>query len=182
MITLGLIADTHIPDRARQLHPRVLPVFEQAQVQEILHAGDISTEGVLVQLEAVAPVYAVRGNRDWLALHRLPSKLLLNFDNVLIGLTHGHGGVRHYISKRLEYIFRGYRLEMFLPDVQAAFPEAQVIVFGHTHRPLQRWVNGQLIINPGSPHCPEEEDTPPSIGLLRIHAGGEVQSELVWLE
>jgi putative phosphoesterase len=180
-ITLGVIGDTHVPDRARQLHPLILPTFKQAKVQAILHAGDVSTMGVLAQLDDIAPVHAVRGNRDWVALRQLPYKLVLYFYGMEIGLTHGHGGVRHYLLKRIEYLFRGYQLEMFLPDVRATFPEARVIVFGHTHRPLQLWVDGQFIFNPGSPHCPEEEDTPPSVGLLHLHPGGQVESELIWL-
>ncbi len=131
--------------------------------------------------DEIAPVYAVRGNRDWIALRQLPKKLLLNFSGVEIGLVHGHGGLRHYLLKRIEYLFRGYRLEMFLPNVRAAFPQARVIVFGHTHRPLQLWVDGQFIFNPGSPHCPEGKNTPPSVGLLHINSGGQVESELVWL-
>jgi putative phosphoesterase len=180
-ITLGVIGDTHLPDRVRQLHPLVLPAFKQANVGAILHAGDISTIKVLAQLDEIAPVYAVRGNRDWIALRHLPKKLLLDFSGVEIGLIHGHGGLRHYLLKRFEYMFRGNRLEMFLPNVRAAFPQARVIVFGHTHRPLQLWVDGQFIFNPGSPHCPEGKNTPPSVGLLHINSGGQVESELVWL-
>ena len=64
MIRLGVISDTHIPDRARRLNERVIPVFREAGVSAILHAGDVSTPRVLKQLEEVAPVYATRGNRD----------------------------------------------------------------------------------------------------------------------
>ena len=66
MITLGVVADTHVPDRARQINPDLLRVLRQAQVQAILHAGDVCSQVVLDQLGQIAPVYAVRGNRDWI--------------------------------------------------------------------------------------------------------------------
>src|SRR5687768_1713811 len=104
MLTIGVISDTHIPDRARGLNPRVIPLFQQAQVDAILHAGDISTPRVLEQLSRVAPVYAVRGNRDWVALRRLPKSLRLTFDGVVIGLAHGHGHWWNYLIDRVDYI------------------------------------------------------------------------------
>jgi putative phosphoesterase len=64
MTTLGVLADTHIPDRVPTLNPRVIQVFRQAQVSAILHAGDVSVPQVLAELEKIAQVYAVRGNRD----------------------------------------------------------------------------------------------------------------------
>jgi predicted phosphodiesterase len=60
-----------------------------------------------------------------------------------------------------------------------AFPNAAAIVFGHTHRPLNQKVSGKLLFNPGSPHCPDKKDIAPSVGLLHIHAGGEVDGEIV---
>jgi putative phosphoesterase len=182
MITLGILADTHIPDRARGLNPRVLQVFEQAGVDQILHAGDISVPDVLEQLGRVAPVHAVRGNRDWIALKNLPAEMLLSFDGVQVGLTHGHGRVWNYFIDRVKYIIGGYRLEIFQPRLLASFPQARVIVFGHTHRPLNLRVEGKLLFNPGSVHFPDKKGTPPSFGLLHIQNGGSVEGELIWLD
>lgn len=182
MATLGVLADTHIPDRARYLNPQVLLVFEQAGVEAILHAGDVSVPGVLEQLESVAPVYAVRGNRDWVALKSLPAALQLNFNGAIVGLTHGHGHVWNYFIDRLKYILWGYRLEIFLPRLLATFPTAKVIVFGHTHRPLNIQVDGKLLFNPGSVHFPDDKDTSPSVGLLHLNQGGGAEGELIWLD
>ena len=179
MITLGIIADTHIPDRKRELNPVVLEVFRNGKVGAILHAGDISTASVLSTLEEIAPVYAVRGNRDWVALKHLPANRLLTFNGVQVGITHGHGNLRHYLIKRVEYVLKGYHVEMFLPAVRAQFPTADVIVFGHTHRPYIQREGSCLILNPGSPHVPEGKETPPSVALLHIQPGGEYASELV---
>jgi hypothetical protein len=181
MLTLGVISDTHVPDRARCLGQRALDVFSSARVDAILHAGDISIRRVLDQLGELAPVHAVRGNRDWAALSKLPVRLELEYGGVNIGLVHGHGRWNEYLVDRVEYIVRGYRLEMFQPRLVAAFPKANVIVFGHTHRPLNQWVDGALLFNPGSPHFPDVKSIAPSVGLLHLGAGGEVVGELIEL-
>lgn len=182
MIKLGVISDTHIPDRARRLNERVIPIFQKAGVSVILHAGDVSTPRVLRELENVAPVYATRGNRDWLLLRYLPPTIQLNFNGVTIGLTHGHGGLRNYLVSRVKYMLGGYRIELFKPRLLETFPKARVIIFGHTHRILNQWSNGQLLFNPGSCQVPDLNITPPSVGLLTIYQSGVVEGEIVMLE
>lgn len=182
MIKLGVISDTHIPDRARRLNEHVIPIFQKAGVSAILHAGDVSTPSVLRQLENIAPVYATRGNRDWVLLRYLPTTIQLNLNGVRIGLTHGHGGLRNYLIGRIKFMVGGYRMEMFKPGLLETFPEANVIIFGHTHRILNQWSNGQLLFNPGSSQVPDLNLTPPSVGLLTIHQNGVVEGEIVMLE
>lgn len=178
---VGVISDTHVPDRRRDLHPGVIPLFRQAGVEAILHAGDVSVGQVLIELGQVAPVYAVRGNRDWVAMRQLPNTLRLNFAGVTLGMAHGHGHWWNYVANRAEYLLRGFRLEMFLPRLLEAFPDVQVIVFGHIHRPLNLLVDGRLIFNPGSPHFPDGQEITPSVGLLTIEAVGKVKGEIVYL-
>lgn len=182
MITLGVISDTHIPDRARSLDRLALDVFQSAKVDAILHAGDVSTPRVITQLTEIAPVHAVRGNRDWVALSHLPYHSLLSIEGVKVGLTHGHGRWWNYVVDRVNYMVNGYRLEMFQPRLIEAFPHARVIVFGHTHRPLVHWVGDVLLFNPGSPHFPDIQTDAPSVGLLQLDAGGEVSAKIVLLE
>jgi hypothetical protein len=62
IVRIGVLADTHIPDRAKELHPDIIPIFQQHEVDRIIHAGDICVPSVLEQLTKVAPVDAVRGN------------------------------------------------------------------------------------------------------------------------
>jgi putative phosphoesterase len=179
-IYLGLIADTHIPDRVENLHPDVLPIFREAGVSAILHAGDVSMPQVISELETVAPVYAVRGNRDIYHLRHLPMFRLLHFGDVPVGLVHGQGNLWFYLYEKVKIFTVGYQLEFYLPYLFRTFPHADVIVFGHSHMPVIRWVNGKLIINPGSVSCPNREYLP-SIGLLRIEED-KVEGELVWLK
>jgi putative phosphoesterase len=171
MTTLGVISDTHIPDRAPRLNPRVLEVFRRADVQQILHAGDIMTQAVLDELAQVAPVRAVCGNRDVWNLKHLPRHLQLEVDGVRIGLTHGHGTLSNYIYEKFDIALKGKRVGRYLQRVVADFPEADVIVFGHLHVPGILNLEGKLVLNPGSACCPYPRSLKPSVGLLHIQSG-----------
>lgn len=181
-ITIGLIADTHVPDRTRGLHARVLPLFEQANVSAILHAGDISVPRLLAQLAEVAPVLAVRGNRDLFAFDDLPLSRSLEFGGVHIGLAHGHMGWRNYLRDKLRYLLRGPQtFDFYAQQVCAQFPNEDVVVFGHNHDPMLRHRAGQLVINPGSACCQVLPAKPPSVGLLHIR-DGKASAEIAFLD
>jgi putative phosphoesterase len=181
MVKLGVLADTHVPDKARDLNHKTFSVFADAGVEAILHAGDISVPRVLAELQRVAPVYAVRGNRDWLRLKHLPPKLTLTVEGLTIGLTHGHGRVLDYLVEKILFIKWGYQFKRHRRVLAAIFPQAAVIVFGHSHIPTNVWVNGKLYFNPGSASL-YENNLPPSVGLLHVQAGGQVNGEIVPLE
>jgi putative phosphoesterase len=181
MTILGVLADTHVPDRVRALSPESTAIFKDADVDAILHAGDVIVPAVLRALSTIAPVYAVRGNRDWLALRHLPASRWLEFEGVKIALTHGHGWLWHYLVDKVREYHEGYQAERYQPYLLSAFPEAGVIVFGHTHRPMNQWVKGKLLFNPGSPHPLDPEKAAPSLGLLTIRAGGEVEGKIISL-
>ena len=149
MLAIGVIADTHIPDRASHLHPKALATLQEAGVAAILHAGDICSSKVLDQLDAIAPVHAVQGNRDMWRLSHLPMNLSLEFEGVQIGMTHGHGGLVNYLSQKLSYFIAGYQVAKFQAGLRREFPQAKVIVFGHTHRSENTWAQGVLLFNPG---------------------------------
>lgn len=180
MITIGVIADTHIPDRMRHLHPGVLPIFREARVNAILHAGDVCVARILQDLEEIAPVFVVRGNRDWVRLGHLPFNRILTFEGVKIVLAHGHGGWREYLVDKVHYALFGMQPSRYRNRLLVSFPQAQVIVYGHLHAPYNDWIDGKLFFNPGSPSCPEKR-LPPSVGLLHIRIGGEVEGEIIHL-
>jgi uncharacterized protein len=182
MVTLGILSDTHVPDRVRSLKPAVISIFREEKVDAILHAGDISQPNVLALLQEIAPVYAVRGNRDWPQLQMLPTTLLLEFEGVKVGLTHSHGSLRVYLLDKVRTLFQGAQFERYLRRALSAFPQAKVVVFGHTHIPVQRWINGQLCRNPGSAACPDNKAPAPSIGLVRIGPAGSVNVEIRYFD
>ena len=147
---IGVVADTHIPDRLKKLPPSV---FEKLRgVDVILHAGDLSAAHVVKDLETIAPVLTVQGNRDIITRYgwTLPTDRLIEIGEVRIGLTHGHGGVKGYIAEKLRYHTLGYNVERTVDRVQSRFKDVEAVVFGHTHRPYNKMCNGVLIFNPGS--------------------------------
>ncbi len=182
MTTLGVLADTHIPDRAPRLNPRVKQVFQGANVKAILHAGDVSVPRVLEELGQVAPVYAVRGNRDVFYLRNLPLQIQLDFEGVAIGMTHGHGTFSRYMIDRLILPVRRRMVEQCLQRVLHTFPQADVIIFGHLHMPFNFHRAGKLLFNPGSSSYPQPRSEPPSIGLLHIDPPGKPRGEIIPLK
>ncbi|HSB67542.1 MAG TPA: YfcE family phosphodiesterase [Anaerolineales bacterium] len=182
MITLGVLADTHIPDRAAELPPKVLLCFKEAQVGAILHAGDVSVPRVLKQLEQIAPVYAVQGNRDIYALSRLPLQMRLNFEGVSIGLAHGHGTFSSYMVDKFHRQLHGRLVERYIQRMLLTFPEMDVIVFGHLHVACNFRLDGKLLFNPGSTSYPWPRMSPPTFGLLKLAQGMEPHGEIIELQ
>lgn len=131
---IGVLADTHIPNRGRFLPEEMLKAFEGVDL--ILHAGDILTPEVLTILVSIAPTVAVAGNNDPadLALALGTQKELL-LNGYRIGLTHGHVGEGKSTVERALSHFHG----------------ADCVVFGHSHMPYCEWHTGTLAFNPGSP-------------------------------
>jgi putative phosphoesterase len=171
LVTLGLIADTHIPDRSRGLHLLVLPTFEHAGVTTILHAGDICVPAVLRELEQVAPVLAVRGNRDWFVSRDLPMQRRITMDGVQIGMTHGHASWAHYVRDKLRFlIFGPQSFEHFMNRAVSLLPGADVVVFGHNHEPMVKVLGETLVVNPGSACCQALPGRRPTIALLHLEA------------
>jgi putative phosphoesterase len=166
---IGLIADTHVPDRSRQLNPAVLPAFDKAGVSRILHAGDISVPRVLQQLEELAPVLAVRGNRDWFGFSDLPMQRVIEIDGKRIGLIHGHGSWGIYLRDKARFLLRGPRsFEFFMQRAIGLIRDVDVLVFGHNHEPMIKEKDGVLVVNPGSACCQVLPGRPPTVGLLHI--------------
>jgi putative phosphoesterase len=145
---LGVIADTH-----GLLRPEVFQAF--AEVDHILHAGDVGPIDVLTELESLAPVTAVYGNTDRDEVRdRLPQVAAIELDGFDIIVTHGD------------------QLGSPTPEnLNAAFPEAQIIVFGHTHRPLLTIVDVVVtVMNPGGAGH-RRFGLPPSVGILELEPG-----------
>jgi hypothetical protein len=145
---LGLIADTHGKVRA-QVHE----VFRKVDL--ILHAGDLGNADVLEELELLAPVTAVYGNVDTPVMkRRLPQMAKLEVDDLRFVVTHGD----QLASREPEAI-------------RQAFPDAEVIVFGHTHKALiHNFPDFSVVINPGAAG-PVRFDCKPSVAILETEPG-----------
>lgn len=141
---IGLISDTH-----GTLRPRVLEVFEGVDV--ILHAGDIGDLDIITELEALAPVHAVHGNTDHHEITiRYGDPIELTLAGVRITVTHGH------------------RLGAPTPPLlREHFPDADVVIYGHTHVPLFDRKDVPILINPGAAG-PARFKLKPSVALLEL--------------
>jgi len=155
-VRLGIISDTH-----DLLRPEVFAVFQG--VDRILHAGDVGDPGLLVELEAIAPVTAVWGNTDGSELRAmLPEVVETRIEGFDFLLLHGH------------------QLGVPTPErLNLAYPTAEVIIFGHTHKPLLTIVDQVVtVMNPGGAG-PRRFDLPASVGILELEPGIPPRGRLV---
>jgi putative phosphoesterase len=157
-VRLGVISDTH-----GLLRVEVLEVFEG--VDHILHGGDVGDWDVMVGLQAVAPVTAVYGNVDDLEIRaRLPQVAEVELDGFRIVVTHGD------------------QLGSPTPaKLHEAFPDAEIILYGHTHKPLLELVDKTVtVMNPGGAGAPRF-GLLPSVGILELEPGIPPRGRIVRL-
>ena len=156
-----VLADTHAPSRWRSCPPRVAAHLRGADL--ILHAGDVCTADVLDELAAYAPVHAVRGNNDGpdVAAWGAPDTLELGLGGVRLAMIHD-SGPRSGRPARL----------------RGRFPDAGLVVFGHSHIPVDLAADGQRIFNPGSP-TDRRREPHGTIGVLDIDGGRLVAAAIV---
>jgi len=128
---IGVISDTHAR-HCSQLPQNLLKALEKVDL--IVHAGDIVTMDVIRGLETVAPVKGVCGNMDLPEVRlAFPEKLVIEIGGRKIGVMHGSGG-----PAGLENL------------VTQAFPEVDIIIFGHSHIAVNKMLAGIKLFNPGS--------------------------------
>ena len=156
---IGLISDTHIPDRARILPQNVIDAF--SDVDLILHAGDLTSPKVIDELEDIAPVMAVQGNMDGANGINLPKAKVIEAEDLRIGLVHGEVYPRAD-TQQLLYLAKELNVD--------------ILVSGHSHQPKIEQLEGILLLNPGSPIVPRLADR--TVMLLEIN-NKEVDVEIV---
>lgn len=156
---IGVISDTH-----GKLRPQVFEVF--ADVDHILHGGDVGAMDILTELEALAPVTAVYGNTDGSEIRaRCPQIAQMQLDGFIVVITHGD-----------QFGSPSPRV------VRDAFPDAEIIVYGHTHQPRLELVDQTVtVMNPGAAG-PPRFGIPPSVGILELEPGIPPRARLVPLD
>jgi hypothetical protein len=152
IITIGLISDTH-----GLLRPQALAALEGSDI--LLHAGDIGDQKILDALAEIAPVTAVRGNNDMGAWAKhLPDETDIRIAGITLHLLHDLAQLK----------------------IDPVATATDVIVSGHSHRPLSRRDQGVLYINPGSAG-PRRFTLPIAVARLRVQ-DGEIVDELIEIQ
>jgi uncharacterized protein len=153
---LGVISDTH-----GLLRPEVFLLFEG--VDRILHAGDIGPLDLLTELEAIAPVTAVWGNTDGFDVRRTVPEVV---ETEILGFRF--------------LLLHGHQLGSPTPAaINRAYPDADVVIFGHTHRPLLTVVDQVVtVMNPGGAGR-RRFDLPASAGIMELEPGIPPRARLV---
>ena len=150
---IGVMADSH-----GYLDPAILELF--AGVMHIVHAGDIMDPQILATLATVAPVTAVAGNLD-------TGKLAETLPREAVGELPGITFVVCHKRKRL--------LKRLAAGKIAIGPRGlapNLVVFGHEHIPSAVWVDGMLLLNPGTASSPYEEDDDPTVAIVQVESTG----------
>ncbi len=142
---LGLISDTH-----GLLRPRVHEALNGVDL--ILHAGDVGGQDILTELRLIAPVKAVYGNTDPPGDPGLSKEILIEVGGTRVHVSHGH------------------EVGSPTPAALATLYDADVVVYGHTHRQLVTPLDGRLFVNPGAAG-PRRFNLKPSVARLTIEKG-----------
>jgi uncharacterized protein len=159
---IAVISDTHMPKGERALPPECVERIRAAEAT--IHAGDFSAASVLAELESLCPrVHAVHGNVDDAELRRrLPEAAKIGLGGHSVAVVHDSGSSRGRLAR-----------------MRARFPDADAVIFGHSHLPLHEEEDGFQIFNPGSPT--ERRRAPRrSMGLLHPGEHG-LRFEHLWL-
>jgi putative phosphoesterase len=151
---IAVLADTHMPKGGRTLPERAVALLGEAGAT--LHAGDFFAVETLHEVESLSrgPVHAVRGNVDRPDLRKLlPETLEVDLGGARVAMIHDSGPAKGRLGR-----------------MRRLFPDADAVVFGHSHLPLHEEADGFQIFNPGSPT--ERRRAPRhSMGILRVDAG-----------
>lgn len=128
---VGLISDTHAPRFWKAMPPAVARAFDGVEV--ILHAGDVCTPDVLDELATLAPVHVALGNNDGADIAGEPV-MRLTLAGVRTVVVHETGPATGR-----------------MPRLRRRYPDADLVVFGHSHIPWDDTLDGLRAVNPGSP-------------------------------
>jgi uncharacterized protein len=160
-VRIVVLADTHAPRRWRACPPRVARELRGADL--ILHAGDVCTAAVLQELAQYAPVAAVIGNNDGpdVADWGATPTAELDLDGLRVAMLHDSGPAAGRLMR-----------------MRRAFPRAELVVFGHSHIPLDQSASGLRIFNSGSP-TDRRRQPHGTLGVLRVESGELAEAAIV---
>nr|QEO73962.1 hypothetical protein [uncultured bacterium] len=156
-----VLSDTHAPRRWKSCPPEVAKHLRQADV--ILHGGDVCVAQVLDELATYAPVIAVCGNNDGpdVAEWGAPETVELDLAGLRVAMIHDSGPATGRTAR-----------------MRRRFPDADLVVFGHSHIPMDVTGDGVRVFNPGSP-TDRRRQPHGTIGLFDIEDGELLAARIV---
>jgi putative phosphoesterase len=172
-ILIGLLSDTHVPQRTNALPESVIDDFINRKVDYVFHLGDFTSfdvYGKLIETFGKDKVVAVKGNMDFDSKIKeaLPDTLEFKIYEFNVLLLHGMGGPNMIIKRLIK------KLDLLNSDYD-------IVIFGHTHRPVNEKHNGILFFNPGTTTPIDNKFTViSSYGYLKI-SKDKIEPEIVYI-
>lgn len=156
-----VISDTH---RKNENYLKI--VEDLGAIDMVIHLGDVEGSEYTIQEAVSCPVEIVAGNNDFFS--ELPSEKMLQIGKYRVMITHGH---RYYIGMGNEMLKR-----------EAVAAGADIVMYGHTHRPVIDISKDITAINPGSLSYPRQENKKPSYIIMELDGSGDVHFALKYVE
>lgn len=171
-----ILSDTHVGDRARRLDSGLLKSVTDLQPEVILHCGDACRRSTITELEKIAPVWNVQGNRDWFQAHKAPRDLRFEINGVKIVIAHGHLSMWQYLLDHFKLLLtlRLPYYPFFRNRLARKYPDADLILYGHTHTAADDCLGSQRLINVGAGYPNRINKNKVEYGLLLIDADGTI--------
>lgn len=155
-----IVSDTH------RRNENFLTVMDRVRpVDMVVHCGDVEGSESVIEKAAGCPVQMVRGNNDFLSM--MPKEKEFKIGSYKVWLTHGHN---YCVSMNYEIIKQ-----------EARDREADIVMCGHTHKPIVDIGRDVTLINPGSMSYPRQEGRRPSYILMEIDSAGEAHYTINYL-
>lgn len=156
---LLIVSDTH------KKNENYFEVLRRQKPDMVIHCGDSEGSEYALTEAAECPVQIVLGNNDFFSY--LPRELILEIGKYKVWVTHGHN---YYVSMGRENIKR-----------EAVAKGVDIVMFGHTHRPILDMESDVIAINPGSLSYPRQEGKRPSYAIMELDEKGEAHFKIEYL-
>lgn len=155
-----IVSDTH------RNEDNLIEVLEKEKSLDLLiHCGDVEGAEYEIENYAGCKTVFVAGNNDFFS--RLPREAQIQVENYTIWVTHGHN---YYVNTNPDYIKR-----------EAKIKNVDIVMYGHTHRPVIEKMEGLIAINPGSISYPRQEGRRPSYAILELDGDRITRLEILYL-